>query len=64
MCLRPDYGGFSLCPISVSVRFCGLQQAHDEDLMQFAGLTLPCLLKTTVKRLAQAIGALLKTLYA
>lgn len=35
---------FSLCPISVSVLVSGLERAHDEDLMQFAGFTLPCLL--------------------
>lgn len=35
---------FSLCPISVSV----LVRAHDEDLMQFAGFTLLCLLNMSM----------------
>lgn len=35
---------FLLCPISVSVISSGLKRAHDEDLIQFAGFTLPCLL--------------------
>lgn len=35
---------FSLWPIIVSVILSWLEQAHDEDLMQAAGFTLPCLL--------------------
>ncbi len=44
MCLGQDYVFFLLWPISVSVSLSGLEQAHDVDLMQFAGFTLQRLL--------------------